>query len=190
MRRGTLLVCPDCTAELEARFAAETEDINLGPAVAYGVAAALLIAVGWYLLGIYTGSPLVSIIGFAAGWILPEVLRFGAGKKRGRNLQFIAVGLTLAVIAGVNIALAATASAGFMRSLGFHMVELVSEAAGLPLVAPVVVTPPPFLTSLGKLFADPLTDVIYLLALFQAYTGPAPRKLGGIRESETKAQEQ
>jgi hypothetical protein len=190
MRRGTLLVCPDCTAELEARFAAETEDIKLGPAVAYGVAAALLIAVGWYLLGIYTGSPLVSIIGFAAGWILPEVLRFGAGKKRGRNLQYIAVGLTLAVIVGVNLALAATASAGFMRSLGFHMVELVAETAGLPLVAPVVVTSPPFLTSLGKLLADPLTDVIYLLAFFQAYTGPAPRKLGGIRESETKAQEQ
>lgn len=184
MRRGTLLVCHNCTAELEARFTAETEDIQLRPAILYGVGAALLIAVGWFLLGIYTGSPLVSIIGFAAGWILPEVLRFGAGKKRGRVLQYIAVGLTLAVIVGVNIALAATASAGLMRTVGFHLAGILTEK-------PVTVTPPPFLTNLGRLLADPLTDMIYLLALFQAYTGPAPRKLGGVRESETtKAQEQ
>lgn len=182
MRRGTLLVCPNCVTELETRFRAETEDVKIGPAVAYGVGAALVIAVGWYLLGIYTRSSLVSIIGFGAGWILPEVLRFGAGRKRGRTLQYIAVGLTLAVIVGVNVALAATTPASFLRHVGFHTAGLPLAAAGVPLAHPIVVTPRPFLTNLMALFSDPMTDVIYLLALFQSYNGPAPRKLGGMRE--------
>jgi hypothetical protein len=152
-RRGTVRVCPKCTSELQSRFTAETENVQLERAGLFGVGAAAPIAAIWYILGRTTESPFLAIIGFAAGWILPEVVRYGAGKKRGRNLQWVSVALTAAIIIGVNVALAAGDPAGLLSGLGTRL-------------------------------ADPLTDVIYLLSLFQAYTGAAARKLGGVRESQ------
>jgi hypothetical protein len=153
MRRASVLLCTKCKAELDARFTAETEDIKTGPAGLFGAGAAAAIAAIWYILGRGTRSPFLGLIGFAAGWIIAEAVRYGAGKKRGRALQLTSVALTFVVIVGVNVALALGNPDG--------------AAAGF-----------------AAQFADPLTDVIYALGLVQAYTTPAPRRLGGIPEQQ------
>ncbi len=151
-RRGVLAVCPNCVGELEAKFKAETEGIRLGQAILFGVGAALLIGVGWYLGDRYSNaSPMLNVLGLVAGWVIPEAVRWGAGKKRGRTLQWISVGLTAATIVGVQLALALGDQNGFAAGLAARM-------------------------------SSPLTVVIYLLGAFQAYTGPAARKLAGIKE--------
>lgn len=156
-RRGTLAVCPTCVGELEAKFKAETEGIRLGQAVLFGVGAALLIGVGWYLGDRYSNaSPMLNVLGLVAGWVIPEAVRWGAGKKRGRTLQLISLGLTVVTILGVQLALALGDPNGFAAGLAVRM-------------------------------SSPLTVVIYLLGAFQAYTGPAARKLVGIKDQAREA---
>ncbi len=107
-RRGQVAaLCPKCAAEIEARFAAESEDIQVGPAVLYGLGAALAGGVIWYLAERFSGMGL-AFLAFIFGWLVAEAVRLGAGRKRGRVLQWIALGLTLAMIVGTQIALAAT----------------------------------------------------------------------------------
>lgn len=156
-RRGTLAVCPTCVGELEAKFKAETEGIRLGQAVLFGVGAALLIGAGWYLGDRYSNaSPMLNVLGLVAGWVIPEAVRWGAGKKRGRTLQWISLGLTVATILGAQLALALGDPNGFAAGLAVRM-------------------------------SSPLTVVIYLLGAFQAYTGPAARKLVGVKDQVREA---
>lgn len=107
-RRGqTAALCPKCAAEIEARFAAESEGIQVGPAVLYGLGAALAGGVLWYLAERFSGMGM-PFLAFIFGWLVAEAVRLGAGRKRGRVLQWIALGLTFAMIVGTQIALAAT----------------------------------------------------------------------------------
>ncbi len=107
-RRGQVAaLCPRCADEIEARFAAESEDIQVGPAVLYGLGAALAGGVIWYLAERFSGMGL-AFLAFVFGWLVAEAVRLGAGRKRGRVLQWIALGLTLAMIVGTQVAIAAT----------------------------------------------------------------------------------
>jgi len=108
-RRGQMVaLCPRCVAEIEARFAAESENIQIGPAVLYGLGAALAGGILWYLAERFSGMGL-AFLAFVFGWLIAEAVRLGAGRKRGRVLQGISLGLTLAMIVGTQVALAATA---------------------------------------------------------------------------------
>ncbi|MGB9722829.1 MAG: zinc-ribbon domain-containing protein [Chloroflexia bacterium] len=107
-RRGQVAaLCPRCVAEIEARFAAESENIQVGPAVLYGLGAALAGGVLWYLAERFSGMAL-PFLAFIFGWLIAEAVRRGAGRKRGRVLQWISLGLTLAMIVGTQVAAAAT----------------------------------------------------------------------------------
>jgi hypothetical protein len=144
-------LCPRCVSDLEARFAAETEGIQLPRAVLFGAGAAILFAAVWYLVYRYTGTDL-TLFAFLGGWGVAEAVRFGAGKKRGRKLQWLALGLTAAMILGAEYAI-----------LGR-------------------LNPANFLTAFwAQLTGSLFTLVLYALGLFQAYSTPAPRRLVGTR---------
>jgi Tol biopolymer transport system component len=106
-RRGDIALCPKCVGEIEERFAAEQRDLQINRAVLWGVGAALACGVAWFLVEFYSGWPL-AFLAFVGGWIIAEAVRRGAGNKRGRTLQLIAVGLTVLLILGTQVALAVT----------------------------------------------------------------------------------
>ncbi|MGC8873276.1 MAG: zinc-ribbon domain-containing protein [Chloroflexia bacterium] len=144
-------LCPRCVSELEARFAAETEGIRMGRAALFGAAAAIVGAVIWYLVYRYSGTDL-TLLAFLGGWGIAEAVRFGAGKKRGRKLQWLALGLTAAMILGAEYAIL-----GRLNPADFFSAFWAQTA--------------------GSLF----TLILYALGLFQAYSTPAPRRLIGTR---------
>lgn len=102
-RSGPVVICPQCGNELETQFEAETRDLNMGRAALYGVGAAIVAGVVWYLAEHFTKMPL-PFIAWAGAWGIAEAARRGAGRKRGRPLQLLAVGLTLALIFGTQAA--------------------------------------------------------------------------------------
>ncbi len=106
-RRGDIAVCPKCVGEIEERFAAEQRDPKIDQAVLWGVGATLACGVIWFLAEYYSGWPL-AFLAFVGGWVIAAAVRRGSGNKRGRTLQLIAVGLTLALILGSQVALAVT----------------------------------------------------------------------------------
>ncbi len=107
-RRGqTVALCPTCADEIEARFAAESEGVQVGPAILYGLGAALACGVVWYLAERFSGMGL-PFLAFIFGWLVAEAVRLGAGRKRARVLQWISLGLTLAMIIGTQVAIADT----------------------------------------------------------------------------------
>lgn len=151
VRGQTAALCPRCVSELEARFAAETQGIQMPRAVLFGAAAAILGGAVWYLVYRYTGTDL-TLLAFLGGWGIAEAVRFGAGKKRGRKLQWLALGLTAAMILGAEYAILGRFNPADFFSAFWAQVT-------------------------GSLF----TLVLYALGLFQAYSTPAPRRLIGAR---------
>lgn len=150
---GQLALCPKCVAEIEKQFAAETQDIQVGRGILFGLGAAIVCGVSWYWIETLTGWPL-ALLGFIAGWLIAEAVRFGAGRKRGRVLQWIALGLTALTILGTQYAIYAS-----------------TEALG----------PAGFFQAFGEHLQDIFTLILYGLALWQAYSTPAPRRLVGAR---------
>jgi len=150
--RGTpAALCPDCAKEIQSRFEAETKEVQAVPALLFGLAAAVAGAVIWYLIYRYTGYDLI-IMPFVGGWGIAEAVRYGAGRKRGRALQWMAVGLTTLMILGAQYAILGRANPGDFF--------------------------PTFWQTVG---ANTFSLILYALGLFQAYTTPAPRRLTGVR---------
>lgn len=89
-------VCPNCTQKTREEVSQQTSHPNLGGAIALGLVAAALGAVGWYGMG------RLALAGGGGGvWIVTEMLAIGggllvgksvvlgSGNKRGVQLQYI-----------------------------------------------------------------------------------------------------
>ncbi|MBN1483336.1 MAG: zinc ribbon domain-containing protein [Chloroflexia bacterium] len=149
--RGIVALCPQCRAEIEQQLAAESQDLQINRAVLFGLGAAILSGVAWYLIVYFSPLPDLPVMAFVAGWLIAEAVRYGAGRKRGQPLQWIALGLTALTILGTEYAI-----------------------IGRP-------NPLDFVQSLGELFKDPFTLVLLGFGLWQAYTTPRARRLRGIQ---------
>lgn len=157
-RGGQLILCDNCAHELENQIKAETEDANLGRGALFGLGAAVVCGAIWYLVEHYTGFPLV-VMSFIGGWLIAEAVRYGAGKKRGRPLQFIALGLTALLILGARYALIGqTDPAAFLQAFGAELQET-------------------------------FTLILYALALWQAYSTPAVRRILWTRREPEEAED-
>ncbi len=150
--RGRMLVlCSTCEGELRTRFQAETEGLQVGRGVLFGLAAVILSTALWSLI-VYLSKPPTGdmpLMAFIGGWAIAWAVGYGAGRKRGRTLQWIAAGLTVLMI-------------------------LVSEYVVIRPANPAV-----FFEELGRRLQDIFTLLLFGLGVWQAYIALTPRRLVG-----------
>lgn len=162
---GAVVLCEKCVGELEAQIEAETQDLNLGQAALFGLGAAIASGAVWFLVEHFFDFSM-ALMAFVGGWLIAEAVRYGAGKKRGRPLQFMALGLTALLILGANYAL-----------IGQANPEALSDLSA-------------FADTFGEQLQDTFTLILYALGLWQAYSTPAPRRVMWQRREPQESEEE
>jgi hypothetical protein len=143
---GEIVACAKC------RYAAQAEaenggDSNMGRATAYGIAAALGVAVVNYAIAKASGSDVpvfVVLAAFAAG----QAVRVGSRYAGGRKYQFLAIAMAYLAMGAAYVPL--VISAGSAASTG----ALVVAALGAPLLISIL---------------NPLYGFFIALALYRAW---------------------
>ena len=158
-----LPICQNCREEIELRLTAETEDVQLQRGVVFGLLAAIVCGGIWYLVEYFAKMSLMGPLAFLSSWVTAEVLRWGAGRKRGRQLQWIAVGMAVVLILVVQFAIYSTISVP------------TSEGVEEPLRQTFT-----FIGFLQEQMRDPVNLLLVLWGLWQAYQAAAPRRLRGM----------
>jgi hypothetical protein len=163
-RHGTpLVLCADCAATLEARYQAETEQPELLHGALLGLILGFLGAILWFLILVSTGWELGFLslgLGYLVGW---GVMR-GAGRKRGRKLQWLAVADTLVVMV-------------FTQYLiGRHFISRLLVEDGYP-PPPVFLPPDLMLAVLVATLWNLTTLALWGFAFLVAWTVPRRRHL-------------
>jgi hypothetical protein len=162
---GPLTLCPDCVQRSEALFLSETEDANLGSAIALGLGAGLLSALVWFAVVALTGYQL-GIVAVGIGWLVAQAVMLGSGGKRGGALPWISMGVTV---------LAMLLSEYFI--IRHFLVQILAEdegIAGVPLVLP-----PGLIAELviEGVKSEPLTVVFWAVAIIESVGIPRKRRL-------------
>jgi hypothetical protein len=141
-----VIVCSSCLAQVKAGLAAETQNIPWAGAVLWGLGTALAAGAVWYLAGrLWLGAaPMLALVAGPAAGI---AVYLGAGRKRGRGLQWLALGLATLALLGAEYGLA-----------GAGAMDL-------------------FLDSLGQLLRTGYGLGFFILGLWLAWRIPAPRRV-------------
>jgi len=159
-------VCPTCASiSLGGRGAkAETEDPNLGGALILGLGAAAISSVLWYAVVVLTNYQL-GIGAIAVGWLVAQAVMRGSGGKRGPHLQGLSVAGTVLAIAVSEYLIVHHFTAQALAQRGY---------ANLPLLLPFETM---VRLVVEGLKGDPMSLLFWAIALWEAYTLPAARRL-------------
>lgn len=145
-----------------ATIQTEPEDKRLGMAIFFGLVAAILAAFTWYGVVIVTNYEL-GILAIGVGLLVAQAVIFGAGGRRGGDLQIISV---------VCIILA-MALAQYMIVRHFLNKELVKQGyQNLPLLLPVKAVLEFLWLSIKE---SPLTLVFWAIAVYEGFTIPSKK---------------
>jgi len=164
-----MVLCTNCADQAEQAFQAETEDANLQGAALLGLLAAVLSALIWYGIVVVTDYQL-GIIAVAVGWLVAQGVIFGAGRKRGSSLQAISVIITIGAMAASEYLIVRH----ILMKLAAEEGYLVND---VPLLLPLEDI---WFLILEGIKADPITLVFWAIALWQAFSLPAKRRLRRI----------
>ena len=93
-RAPALHVCSECADKMDAAVEEETQDPKLPLALLLGLLAAIVAAVAWYAMVVISKYEL-GILAIGMGWLVATAVMLGAGRKRGRALQALAVVITV-----------------------------------------------------------------------------------------------
>ena len=159
--RQNVTICPPCasTSLIAKAVQDEREDPNLTGAILLGLGAAVISSILWYAAVILTNYQL-GVVAIAVGWIVAQAIMQGAGGKRGPRLQMLSVATTvLALVMSEYLVVP-------------HF--MVQEGYALPLFLPPEAM---FALVVGGVKAEPATLVFWGIALWEAYTLPAARRL-------------
>lgn len=160
-------LCSDCKQLVNSQLGEETQNPNLVLAIGAGVIAGVIGSIAWYYLTIITGYE----FGYASlglGYMVGFAVYFGAGKKRGEQLQILAAVLTVVTIFVGEYAI-------FNHSVNDYIQGHLSEYPdfGPGDKASISIFNPEFLKS----FASPISLVIYSVGVYIAYRFPKPRSI-------------
>ena len=158
------LLCPNCAAEIDRQFEAETENPNLILAVLAGIAAAAVGALIWYGIVVITNYQL-GIIAAGLGWLVGLAVVFGSGRKRGLPLQLTSVIITLVALVASEYLIVRHFLVEYLTEQGY---------SGFALFMPLDVMWELVVTGITE---DLLTLLFWGIALVVAFTTPARRQL-------------
>ncbi|MBI2577374.1 MAG: hypothetical protein HYV77_00855 [Candidatus Wildermuthbacteria bacterium] len=160
-KRGeAVYICNDCTGKMNEEFEKETKNINFPMAFLFGLAGAALSGLMWFLVATITNLA-IGYVALAVGYLIGFAVYFGAGKKRGIQLQVMSLLLTAVTLFVAEYSITV-----------YVLNEFASEASvnGMILVSP-------FDWTLWKEIATPVLLLIWGIALYIAFRVPQARKL-------------
>jgi hypothetical protein len=157
-------VCSTCASGALRPGGAKTEDPNFAGALLLGLGAAVLSALLWYAVVVLINYQL-GIVAIAVGWIVAQAVVWGSGGQRGRHFQVLSVAGTLV----------AMTLSEYLIVYHFTALALAQQGYGpLPLLLPV---PTMGMLIFEGLKSDPMTLLFWGIALWEAYTLPAVRRV-------------
>ena len=159
-----ITLCFNCAVEMEKAFQTETEEANLLGALLFGLGAALATSLVWYAVVIITNYEL-GILAVAVGWLVAQAVVLGSGRKRGPALQALSVGITLSAMAFSEYLIVRHFIVEALREEGY---------TGIPLLLPLGDMLEVILEGIR---ANPLTLLFWGIALLEAFSLPAKRRL-------------
>lgn len=160
----SITLCPNCVSATERAFQAETEEANLMGALLMGLGAALISSLIWYAVVVVTDYEL-GIIAIAVGWLVAQAVMLGAGRKRGRRLQGLSLVITVVAMAFSEYLIVRHFIVQALAKEGFTEFRLL-----LPLGDMLAVI-------VEGIKASPLTLLFWGIAVWEAFTLPARRRL-------------
>lgn len=173
-KNAVVSMCPNCVAEAERAFDAETKNPAIGVAILVGLGAATVSALIWYGLVVGTNY-LVGWIALGVGWLVGQAVIIGSGKKRGTALQVISVLITIFAMA-----LAEYLIVRHFVILGLKEQGYTSFKTFLPLGTT--------LSMIGQgIKTEPVTLFFWLIALAEAFAIPRRRRLQVVKQTPTTA---
>jgi hypothetical protein len=158
-----LLICADCAATLDARYQAELEQPELLHGLFLGLIFGFLGAIAWFLI-LVTTSWEIGFVAIGLGYLVGLGVARGAGRKRGRKLQWLAVLATVVVMLFTEYL------------IGRHAVSRILVEQGYPPM-PLLVPAPLVLAVLVTMLSDLATLALWGFAFLAAWSVPRPRRL-------------
>jgi hypothetical protein len=150
------VMCPRCRHGVEAAFRGGSPLARVFLATAYGVAGAVAGTIVYYVWLRATNGWNLSLVSILVGFIVGKAVRTGTGNRGGSFYQALAIFLTYASLVAKNVLWELREVS--LRALTQGFVDL-------------------FGSPLKEGLADPITGVIYALALLPAWTLNRPVKL-------------
>ncbi len=160
-------LCPECKVKANQAFEDETKNPNILLAVVVGAIGAAIGGVVWYFVAIGTGKE-IGYISLGMGYLVGFGVYFGAGKKRGHQLQIIAAFLAV-------VAIIVTEKFIFDYFLNDYVQNHLSEFPNLAPGQSISVSF--FEPEFWKNFVSPIGLLIYAIGIYLAYKFPKPRKI-------------
>ena len=164
-----IVLCANCADQAEQAFQAETEDANLLGGTLLGLLAGVVSALVWYGIVVVTDYQL-GIIAVAVGWLVAQGVIFGAGRKRGVSLQVISLIITIGAMAASEYLIVRHILMKIAAEEGY----LVND---VPILLPLEDI---WFLILEGIKADPITLIFWAIALWEAVSLPAKRRLRRI----------
>lgn len=163
---GSVTVCPTCTSTslIAISIQDEREDPNLAGALVFGLGAAVVSALLWYVIVVLTNYQL-GIVAIAVGWLVAQGVMRGAGGKRGPRLQAVSVAGTLFALALSEYLIVRHFAAQALALKGY---------GNIPLLLPIETV---LLLVTEGIKSDPATLLFWGIALWEAFTLPRQRQL-------------
>lgn len=160
-------LCEDCKGKVNTAFAEETENPDLLYAVLLGTVGAAIGGMIWFLVAIGTGRE-IGYVSLGLGYLVGYGVYYGAGQKRGYQLQMISALLAI-------IAIVVTEKFIFDYFLNDYVRKNPSEFPDHPVGkwASVSFFEPVF----WKSFMSPIGLLIYAFGIYLAFNFCKPRKL-------------
>lgn len=160
-------LCPECKEKANKSFEDETKNPNILLAIVVGAIGAVIGGVIWYFVAIGTGKE-IGYISLGMGYLVGFGVYFGAGKKRGHQLQIIAALLAV-------VAIIVTEKFIFDYFLNDYVQSHLSEFPNLSPGQSISVSF--FEPEFWKNFVSPIGLLIYAIGIYLAYKFPKPRKI-------------
>jgi hypothetical protein len=158
-----LVVCDACAANLEARYQTETEQPDVVHGVLLGLILGFVGAIVWFGILATTGWEM-QVISLGLGYVVGWGVKRGAGGKRGRKLQWLAVAATLVVMVFTEYL------------IGRYAVSRMLVEQGYPSL-PLLVRPDRMLAVLITMLSNVTTLALWGFAFLVAWTMPRRQRL-------------
>ena len=164
---SNVYLCANCKEETNKAFDNETKNPNIPFAIGAGIIGAILGGIVWYLIALSTGME-IGYISLGLGYLVGFGVYFGAGKKRGHQLQIISAIIAL-------VAIFITERFIFNHALNEY---IQSHLSMFPNVLPGdTVSLPLFDATFLESLVTPIGLLIYALGIYFAYKFCKPRKI-------------
>ncbi|OQB27019.1 MAG: hypothetical protein BWY10_01694 [Chloroflexi bacterium ADurb.Bin180] len=155
-------LCAGCAEKAEATFEEESRAPRVPQALLLGLLAAVVGCVLWYAVVVITNYEL-GIVAIAIGWLIGTAVMFGAGRKRRRVLQIMAVLITLVALLFSEYLIVRHFAVKHLTEQGYTGIPLfLSPSIMMGLVV-------------EGIKASPTSLLFWAIALWQAFVTPTKR---------------